>query len=205
LLSSFVLAEVLEVTKEGISQDFVKNKVLDLRVVESSSLTVGNPLEESYEVHKFKLSGLDESSINLTIDKLSSYKINNGQSKKVDVDGDDIFDISVEVKSIRQKTVAVLTFKLLEVSSAVKEVKEVYEEEGETIVEDTSNLSEVQELQEKLAGTKPSSEESFFSKTGKSFFASNGSIGLGMLIAITVGIIIFILIIGYIIYRKFTE
>jgi len=200
-----VLAQVLDVTKEGISQDFVKNKEVQLRTIESSSLTVGNPIEESYEVHKFKASSIDEASINLSIDKLNSYKINNGQSKKVDLDSDDIFDLSVEVKSIRQKTVATLIFKLLDVNAAVEEVKEVYEEEGEAAIEDVSNLSEVKELQEKLAGKKSDSEESFFSSTGTSFFASNGSIGLGMLIAVIAGIIIFILIIGYFIYKKFSE
>lgn len=200
-----MLAQVLDVTKEGISQEFVKNKEVQLRTVESSSLTVGNPMQDSYEIHKFKLSGLDEFSINLTVDKRNSYKINNGQTKKIDVDGDDIFDISVEVKSIRQKTVATLTFKLLEVSSAVKEVKEAYVKEGVTKVDNTSNSSEVQDLQKKLTESKPSSEESFFSRTGKSFFTSDGSIGFGTLIAITTGVIIFILIIGYIIYRKFTE
>ena len=114
LLSAFVYgAEILEVTKEGITNDFSKGEILELKVVESASIKIGNPREDSLEIHKFKAVNIGDNFLNLSIDKKNSLKLDVSETRRIDVDNDGTFDLSINLVNIRSK-VATLIFKSLE-------------------------------------------------------------------------------------------
>ncbi|MEK6936965.1 MAG: hypothetical protein AABW58_02745 [Nanoarchaeota archaeon] len=91
-----------QLSSEGLSEDFSKNEEVILYVVESSSVRIGNPKEESFEKHKFKIVEILQDSVNLSIDnKQNTVFIPIAQTRKGDVDKDSVFDVSFTLNGIR--------------------------------------------------------------------------------------------------------
>ncbi len=106
---------VQELTLEGISEDLGKNEEITFFVVESSSLRIGNPRADSLEKHKFKSLLVTPDSVNISVDgeKTNTFIVPLAQARKIDVDKDNIFDVSITVSYIRSQVATVL-FKSLE-------------------------------------------------------------------------------------------
>ena len=106
---------VQELTVEGISEDLGKNEEITFFVVESSSLRIGNPRADSLEKHKFKSLLVTPDSVNISVDgeKTNTFIVPLAQARKIDVDKDNIFDVSITVSYIRSQVATVL-FKSLE-------------------------------------------------------------------------------------------
>ena len=107
--------EIKELTAEGILEELGKNEEITFFVVESSSLRIGNPKSDSLEKHKFKSLFVTQDSVNISIDgeKTNTIIVPLSQTRKVDVDKDNVFDISITTNYIRSQVATVL-FKSLD-------------------------------------------------------------------------------------------
>ena len=183
-----VFAPTKEITKEGISLDLKKGNTIDLKVVESSSLKIGNPRDDSLENHKFKALDVKNNFLNLTIDKRSSIKMEVSQTRRIDVDNDGTFDLSINLVNVRFD-VASLLFKSLEEGVKVLESKE----ENNTI---TNSINETpkETKQEQTQNNEEATEKELSLNLEKSY-------DYKFILLIIFGVIILLLIIFFIVHK----
>lgn len=105
--------EVIGPSKEGISVEANKNQAINLGVVESSSIRIGNSRDDSIEKYKVTVSDVKDDFATLKYKKTENITIPLGEERKVDFDGDDIFDVSILLFTLRPNR-ATLVFKSLE-------------------------------------------------------------------------------------------
>jgi hypothetical protein len=143
--------EIRELTKEGILEDLGKNEEITFYVVESSSLRIGNPREDSLEKHKFKSLSITPDSVNISVDgeKTNTVIVPLAQTRKVDIDKDNIFDVSITVNYIRSQVASVL-FKSID-GSVEKFVSTTPSAPITETVENTTSVSETNNNQEETA------------------------------------------------------
>ncbi len=114
LLSYSVLSqEIRELTLEGFSEDLGKNEEIVFQLVESSCIRIGNPKSDCIEKHKFKAVSVDSNSVNISSDKTNSIIVPISQTRKADIDKDNVFDLTITLNGIRGQ-VASVTFKSLD-------------------------------------------------------------------------------------------
>lgn len=202
LLSYSVLSqEIQPLTSEGISEDLGKNEELSFYLYESSCIRIGNPKTDCIEKHKFKGVNIDSSSINITIDKISSITIPVSQTRKADIDKDNVFDLSITVNGIRSQVVSV-TFKSLDTqvtefkstttSTPITETQPQQQTETETNTETTSDQATEAETQEETTEPKEAPKTDLLSLVQKN---------IPIIIGIA-AVLILIIIISLIIFRK---
>lgn len=115
-LSYSVLSQqIQELSTQGFSEDMGKNEEIIFFLVESSCIRIGNPRSDCIEKHKFKSIEITTNFVNISIDgnKLNTLSIPQAQTRKADIDKDNVFDLSLTVDRLRGQ-VASVTFKSLE-------------------------------------------------------------------------------------------
>jgi len=105
--------EKIEATKEGTSIDVAKDAVINVDIVDSSSLRIGNSRPDSISTYKIAVQEITQTSVTLKIGKFKNTSISLGEERNVDFDGDGIFDVAIRL-SIARSAVVTLIFTSLE-------------------------------------------------------------------------------------------
>lgn len=105
--------ETLDLNFVGVKLEVIEKQAFNLNVVESTSLRIGNPRNESIVAHKMSVLKVKETSIILKLKKFDNITISLGQERKIDFDNDDIFDVSIFLLEIRPNR-GTLIFKSLD-------------------------------------------------------------------------------------------
>ena len=189
LLSSVFAIELTEVTKEGVTETFTKGDTKYFNVVESASIRIGNPRSDSLEKHTLKAIEIKDNLINLTIDKKKSLTMSVGQTRRIDVDKDNVFDISLNLINIRSGAATIL-FTELDLKQDIK-----------TISEDNNTNTIENKVQENVSVPKVTPNIST-NVTAKELTPNLSNNNLFVMIGFGLCALIIIFIIGYLIYKK---
>ena len=139
--------EYIEPSKEGTSIEVAEKQTILVGVVESSSLRIGNPREDSIEKYKMTIFDVKDASVLIKYKKFDNFTISLGQERKLDLDKDNIFDIGVLLLNLRSPK-ATLVFKSLEekVPELEPSTTPVISETNNTIVQENTESAEEHEL-----------------------------------------------------------
>ncbi len=113
IIPSVYSIETVQIDTKGVTVEMAEKNSINLEIVESSSLRIGNPREDSTEIYKITALDIGNISITLRIGKKDNATVSLGQERKYDFDKDNVFDAGIILSNLRPGR-ATLVFKSLE-------------------------------------------------------------------------------------------
>jgi len=202
LILHFSFADIIEPSVSGATTEVVKKDVISLNVVDSSSIRIGNLRQDSISNYKMTVLDVKDTYVILKYQKFQNLTISLGQERKLDFDGDNVFDIGILLFNLRPNRATLVikslenTFKELPVEKELNNTEIAKELEKKLIA--SSNETKPNETKEIKQEVKQETEI----KVEKKSFLSDNILKYSILSVIVFVFIILVIIILIYMRRK---